>query len=248
VVLQIGPRRLEIGDRALAGDEVQMHQAAGGVVDKHQQGALRGRDPRTTNARSQRRPEILVALVGDSQAGLAESRTVGAVAGLAMALGNQGVRGLSPEGVEQSIDLAALQTHQRRGVLNASPAVGQIDHNPQPAELCAAHRNHRHPPPPSKPQPKGTVVPSQSVRLVTSLSVIYIVFAPKEDYRKFTQVHRCCSLGSNGSLALQKPKLIPLQLGESQFVQRAEKRHRAAWWTNCVAQARSIRSSDHAVA
>jgi hypothetical protein len=41
----------------------------------------------------QRRPEILVALTDDSQAGLAEGRAVRAVAGLATALGDQGVRG-----------------------------------------------------------------------------------------------------------------------------------------------------------
>jgi hypothetical protein len=88
------------------------------------------------------------------------------------------------EGVEQPVNLAALQSHQRRGVFNASPAIGQIDHNPQPAELCAAHRNHRHQPSPSAPKPKGTTVSSQSVRPVTSLSVIYRYNAPKEDYRK----------------------------------------------------------------
>src|SRR6201999_2633057 len=112
------------------------------------------------------------------QAGLAEGRAVSAVAGLATALGDQGVRAVGAEGVEQPIDLAALQTHQRRCVLNAGPAVGQIDHHAQPAELCAAHRNHRHQPSPSTPKPKGTTVSSQSVRPVTSLSVIYIDFAP----------------------------------------------------------------------
>src|ERR1700753_3884716 len=39
--LQIGARRMEIGERRLALDKLQMHQPAGRVVDKHQQGALR---------------------------------------------------------------------------------------------------------------------------------------------------------------------------------------------------------------
>ena len=72
-------------------------------------------------------------------------------------------------GIEKAGGFAA------RGVLNARPAIGQIDHHTQPAELCAAHRNHRHQPSPSTPKPKGTTVSSQSVRPVTSLSVIYTV-------------------------------------------------------------------------
>src|SRR3954469_8813540 len=39
--LQIGPGRMEIRERRLALDELQMHQPAGGVVDEHQQRALR---------------------------------------------------------------------------------------------------------------------------------------------------------------------------------------------------------------
>ena len=38
--LQIGAGRMEIGKRRLALDKLQMHQPAGRVVDKHQQGAL----------------------------------------------------------------------------------------------------------------------------------------------------------------------------------------------------------------
>jgi hypothetical protein len=47
----------------------------------------------------QRRPKILVTLADDGQAGLAESRAVGAVAGLATALGDQGVRAVDAEGI-----------------------------------------------------------------------------------------------------------------------------------------------------
>ena len=36
------------------------------------------------------------------------------VAGLAMAIGDQDVWAMDVEGVEQPLDLAALQTHQRR--------------------------------------------------------------------------------------------------------------------------------------
>jgi hypothetical protein len=39
--LQVGPGRMEIRERRLALDELQMHQPAGCIVDKHQQGALR---------------------------------------------------------------------------------------------------------------------------------------------------------------------------------------------------------------
>ena len=39
--LQIGARRVEIGESRLAPDELQMHQPAGRIVDEHQQGALR---------------------------------------------------------------------------------------------------------------------------------------------------------------------------------------------------------------
>src|SRR5215471_15991190 len=39
--LQIGAGRMEIGKGRLALDKLQMHQSAGRVVDKHQQGALR---------------------------------------------------------------------------------------------------------------------------------------------------------------------------------------------------------------
>src|SRR3982751_3688480 len=39
--LQIGPGRMEIRERRLALDELQMHQPARRIIDKHQQGALR---------------------------------------------------------------------------------------------------------------------------------------------------------------------------------------------------------------
>ena len=39
--LQIGASRMEIGESRLTLDKLQMHQPAGRVVDKHQQGALR---------------------------------------------------------------------------------------------------------------------------------------------------------------------------------------------------------------
>jgi hypothetical protein len=39
--LQIGARRVEVGEGRLALDKLQMHQPAGRVIDKHQQGALR---------------------------------------------------------------------------------------------------------------------------------------------------------------------------------------------------------------
>jgi hypothetical protein len=166
VIFQIGPRGLEVGEGALAGDEAQVHQAAGGVVDDHQQGALRSAileppvltaidldqlaeaiapmtglmdaldpvtsaDPDAVVDRPlaqrldadrqavdlgqllgrQRRPEILLAFAHDGQACLAEGCAISAVAGLATALGDQGVRAAGAEGVEQPIDLPALQTH-----------------------------------------------------------------------------------------------------------------------------------------
>lgn len=239
VILQVGPRGLEIGKGALAGDEAQVHQATGGIVHEHQQGALRAATlkppvlaavhldqlaetiapvtglvdalvtitPTNPDAvvdhplaqrldadrqavdlgqllSRKRWTEILVALANDGQAGLTEDHAMGPVAGLATALGDQGVWASGAKGVQQPVDLPTLQTHQRRGVLDARPAVGQIDHNPKPAELCAAHRNHRHPPSPSTPKPKGTTVSSQSVRPVTSLSVIYIQKAHNKHYRK----------------------------------------------------------------
>ncbi len=135
-----------------------------------------------------------------------------AVAGLATTLGDQGVRAMGAKGFEQPVDLAALQTHQRRGVLNAGPAVGQIDHHTQPAELCAAHRNHRHPPSPSAPQPKGRVVPSPSVRP----AVIYINFAPKIYYQKSCppfNVRGLRSLGSRDAVACGPPRTAPSRSG-----------------------------------
>src|ERR1700749_19509 len=39
--LQISARSMEIGESRLAFDKLQVHQSAGRVVDKHQQGALR---------------------------------------------------------------------------------------------------------------------------------------------------------------------------------------------------------------
>src|SRR5271156_5229017 len=39
--VQIGAGRVEISESRLALDELQMHQPAGRIVDKHQQGALR---------------------------------------------------------------------------------------------------------------------------------------------------------------------------------------------------------------
>lgn len=89
------------------------------------------------------------------------------------------------ERAEQPIDLPAAHAHQRRGVVNARAPICQIDQNLQPRGLLAAHRDHHHPPPPRAPEPKTETVTSQSVRRVTSLSVIYSVFAPKEYYAKF---------------------------------------------------------------
>ena len=79
----------------------------------------------------QRRPDIFVALMDDREAGLAEGRAVSTVAGLATALGDNGVRAVGTEGAEQPANLAALQTHQRSSVLNARPAVRQINHHAQ---------------------------------------------------------------------------------------------------------------------
>jgi hypothetical protein len=56
----------------------------------------------------QRRPEILVALADDGQAGLAEGRAMRTVARLATTLRDQGVRAVSAEGVEQPIDLGDI--------------------------------------------------------------------------------------------------------------------------------------------
>ena len=59
----------------------------------------------------------------------------------------------------------------------------QVDEYLQPAELLAAHRDHRHPPPPQQPQ-KAALVTSLSVRRVTSVSVTYKNTSQTQYYKK----------------------------------------------------------------
>src|SRR6267142_6225009 len=67
VTLRIGSGRRKIVEGALALDKMQMHQAAGGVVDEDEQGAL-WPEPRTTSVPNRRSGSVRPGNRGDTAA------------------------------------------------------------------------------------------------------------------------------------------------------------------------------------
>jgi hypothetical protein len=77
------------------------------------------------------------------------------------------------------------------GRLSRDPLRVQIAHHLQMNQLLVAHDTIRHP---RALQPKAGRVSSQSVRLVTSLTVIYTVFSYKNDYVKYMRSYLYISI------------------------------------------------------
>src|SRR3954454_9988834 len=86
----------------------------------------------------QGRTKIAVALAHDGQHGLAEHQTQSPIARPAALAGNQTVRTISTESLQQSVDLSSSDANKSCRVCDRQASVNNIDQYPQARQLVAA--------------------------------------------------------------------------------------------------------------